>query len=179
MRMPDGQTIPLKVRSLVGLLPMCAATVFDGDLIEHHPEVLERLDGVRRALLRCAAAAGAASRSQPRGPAHRLARSTSERLRRILAIMLDEDEFLGPHGIRAISRRHLDDPFVFDWGGQQYKVQLPPGRVRHRHVRRQLQLARPGLVPDEPGDHARPVSAAPLLRRPAQGRVPDRLRPAR
>ena len=65
-----------------------------------------------------------------------------QRLRRILAIMLDEEEFLGPHGIRAISRRHLEQPCVFDWGGQEYKVSLPSGRVGHRHVRRQLQLAR-------------------------------------
>ena len=49
-----------------------------------------------------------------------------ERMRRILAIMLDEDEFLGPHGIRAISRRHLDQPCVFDWGGQHYEVRYLP-----------------------------------------------------
>ena len=67
-------------------------------------------------------------------------------------------------------------PCVFDWGGQRYEVQLPAGRVGHRHVRRQLQLARPGVVPDEPRDPARAAAAAPLLRRPAQGRVPDRLR---
>ena len=49
-----------------------------------------------------------------------------ERLRRILAAMLDEEEFLGPHGIRAISRRHLDDPCVFDWAGQEYRVSYLP-----------------------------------------------------
>ncbi len=48
------------------------------------------------------------------------------RLRRILAAMLDEDEFLGAHGIRAISRRHRDAPYVFDWAGQQYSVRYLP-----------------------------------------------------
>ena len=48
------------------------------------------------------------------------------RLRRILAIMLDEDEFLGAHGIRAISRRHADQPCVFDWAGQRYSVGYLP-----------------------------------------------------
>ena len=48
------------------------------------------------------------------------------RLRRILSVMLDEDEFLGPHGIRAISRRHLEQPVIFDWGGQEYNVHYLP-----------------------------------------------------
>ena len=115
----------------------------------------------------------------PEGARASLSLVDEPRLRRILAVMLDEDEFLGPHGIRAISRRHLEQPCVFDWGGQALRGPLPAGRVRHRHVRRQLQLARPGLVPDEPRDPARAAPAAPLLRRPAQGRVPDRLRATR
>jgi hypothetical protein len=49
-----------------------------------------------------------------------------ERLRRILSVMLDENEFLGPHGIRAISRRHLHEPCRFDWGGQDYTVNYLP-----------------------------------------------------
>ncbi len=97
------------------------------------------------------------------------------RLRRILAIMLDEDEFLGPHGIRAISRRHLEQPCRVRLGRPALRGSLPARGVRHRHVRRQLELARAGVVPDEPGDPARALPAAPLLRRPAEGRVPDRL----
>ena len=97
------------------------------------------------------------------------------RLRRILSIMLDEDEFLGPHGIRAISRRHLEQPCRVRLGRPALRGSVPARGVRHGHVRRQLQLAGPGLVPDEPGDHARAASAAPLLRRPAEGRVPDGL----
>ena len=125
MRMPDGQTIPLKVRSLVGLLPLCAATVFDGELLERHPELLERFEQFiarfQSSLPQLANLPG----TNPEG--HRITSLVDEpRLRRILAIMLDENEFLGPHGIRAISRRHHDDPCVFDWGGQRYDVHYLP-----------------------------------------------------
>ena len=125
MRMPDGQRIELKVRSLVGLLPLCAATVFDGQLVARYPGLLERLsEFVARfadALPQLANLPGAT----PEG--RRLtALVDEERLRRILAIMLDEQEFLGPHGIRAISRRHLDQPCVFDWDWQQYVVRYLP-----------------------------------------------------
>jgi hypothetical protein len=47
-------------------------------------------------------------------------------VRQILAVMLDENEFLGPYGIRAVSRRHLDAPYRFDWGGQTYEVRYLP-----------------------------------------------------
>ena len=125
MRMPDGQAIPLKVRSLVGLLPMCAATVFDGDLIEKHPELLERI--MEFAERFSDALPQLARRPGPNPEGRRMASLVDdERLRRILAIMLDEDEFLGPHGIRAISRRHLDNPVEFDWGGQHYEVRYLP-----------------------------------------------------
>ena len=56
-----------------------------------------------------------------------LATVNEEKLRRILAKMLDENEFFGPHGIRALSRYHLDHPFVFDLSGQEYRVSYLPG----------------------------------------------------
>src|ERR1700743_1388901 len=56
-----------------------------------------------------------------------LATVNEEKLRRILARMLDENEFLGPHGIRALSRYHLDHPFVFDFDGKEYRVSYLPG----------------------------------------------------
>ena len=176
MRMPDGQTIQLKVRSLVGLLPICAATVFDGELLERFPGLIERAAEYTGHFAERAVASSPISPTRaPTG--RRIAALVDEtRLRRILSVMLDEAEFLGPHGIRAISRRHLEQPCRFDWGGQEYLVQVSAGGVRHRHVRRQLQLARPGVVPDEPRDPARADPASPLLRRPGQGRVPDRLR---
>ena len=175
MRMPDGQAIQLKVRSLVGLLPLCAATVFDSEVVERFPTYVERLAQFVADFSDALPSLAHLPGPNPEG--RRMMSLVDEpRLRRILTVMLDEDEFLGPHGIRAISRRHLEQPCIFDWGGQEYNVHLPPGRVRHRYVRRQLELARPGVVPDEHGDRARTRAAAPLLRRPGQGRVPDRLR---
>jgi hypothetical protein len=125
MRMPDGQTIQLRVRSLVGLLPLCAATVFEGGLLEQYPWVLE---GIQEFTERFSDTLSHFARAADPNPDGRriLALVDEARLRRILAVMLDEDEFLGPHGIRAISRRHLENPVEFDWGGQHYEVRYLP-----------------------------------------------------
>ncbi|MGZ6869702.1 MAG: MGH1-like glycoside hydrolase domain-containing protein, partial [Frankiaceae bacterium] len=125
MRMPDGQRIELKVRSLVGLLPLCAATVFDGELIDRHPEML---DALNEFVARFSDALPQLAQRPGRSPEGRriAALLGEERIRRILHVMLDEEEFLGAHGIRAISRRHLEQPVIFDWGGQEYNVHYLP-----------------------------------------------------
>ncbi len=125
MRMPDGTTIPLRVRSLVGLLPMCAATVFEPEVIEGQPGLLER------ALLfaeHFGDSVPALAHMPGANPAGRrlLALVSTGQLRRILEVMLDEQEFLGPHGIRAISRYHLEHPYTFDWDGNHYEVHYLP-----------------------------------------------------
>src|SRR4051812_44505147 len=125
MRMPDGATFPLKVRSLVGLLPLCAATVFDKDATDRHQDLMERV----RAFVEHFSADIPALAKLPGAAADgsRLLSLVDEgQLRQILAVMLDEDEFLGPHGIRAISRRHLDRPCRFEWGGQTHEVRYLP-----------------------------------------------------
>ena len=125
MRMPDGVRIPLKVRSLVGLLPLCAATVFEADATERNPEFFERIASA--AAVFSDAVPALANPPGPNPDGVRLLSLVDEpRLRRILAVMLDEDEFLGAHGIRAISRRHAEAPYVFDWGGQHYSVHYLP-----------------------------------------------------
>ena len=125
MRMPDGQTIQLRVRSLVGLLPLCAATVFEGELTERHPWLMER---AAEFIARFSEVLPHFDQwSKPNAEGRRVAALVDEeRVRRILAVMLDEDEFLGPHGIRSISRRHLAEPCVFEWGGQRYEVHYLP-----------------------------------------------------
>jgi hypothetical protein len=124
MRMPDGQTIQLKVRSLVGLLPPCATTVIDPEMVGRFPLMdalavfVERFSNALPQL---------ANLPGPNPEGRRIASLVDEtRLRRILQVMLDEEEFLGPHGIRAISRRHLEQPVIFDWGGQEYNVHYLP-----------------------------------------------------
>ncbi len=125
MRMPDGQRIQLKVRSIVGLLPLCAATVFDGDFVERHPEMIDLTQAFVRNFGRDIPSFD--EFPGPNADGNRLLSLVGEgRLRRVLGAMLDENEFLGPHGIRALSRRHLEQPCVFDWDGQEYRVQYLP-----------------------------------------------------
>jgi hypothetical protein len=125
MRMPDGATIPLKVRSLVGLLPICAATVFEPDHLERHPDMFARLREFAQRFSDSLPQLLQLPGPNPEG--RRITALVSEdRLRRILAVMLDEREFLSPHGIRAISRRHLEQPCRFEWGGQEYDVHYLP-----------------------------------------------------
>ncbi len=125
MRMPDGERIQLRVRSLVGLLPICAATVFDGALVERYPWLLEGLQSLAKRFPDILT--HVADAAEPNAKGRRLlALVNEERLRRILAVMLDEQEFLGPHGIRAVSRSHLEHPYRFDWGGESYDVHYLP-----------------------------------------------------
>ncbi|HZL05247.1 MAG TPA: glucosidase, partial [Coriobacteriia bacterium] len=125
MRLPDGSTQQLRVRSLVGLLPMCAATVIEPELLERVPDLLRRFEAFVEKYKDSIPAL-----TQLPGPSvggKRLASLVGEqRLRRILAVMLDESEFLGPHGIRAISRYHADHPYVFDIAGQEFRVDYEP-----------------------------------------------------
>ena len=125
MRMPDGAAIPLKVRSLVGLLPMCAATVFEADAIERHPEFVERIATMAAHFSDTVPTFAHLPGPNPDG-VRLLSLVEESRLRRVLAVLLDESEFLGPHGIRSISRRHAEEPYVVDWGGQRYGVGYLP-----------------------------------------------------
>jgi hypothetical protein len=126
LRLPDGSATRLKVRSMVGLLPLCAATVFEGQHVWTDPEVandLKRFLKTRPEL-----------REYIHDPVKRgyggriLASILSEtKLRRVLTRMLDEREFLSPYGLRALSRDHLDHPYVFHAGGKDYRVDYLPG----------------------------------------------------
>ena len=107
-----------------------------------------------------------------------LALVRGHRMKRLLKRMLDPAEFLSDHGVRSLSRSHLANPYWIDLGGERHTVAYEPGRVAHGAVRRQLELARPGLVPDQlPADRGAP-EVPPLLRRRLPGRVPDGLGPA-
>src|SRR5262249_52429608 len=125
LRTPDGGSTRLKVRSMVGLLPLCAVTSFDGHNLLKYPDIARRLQQFLEARpeliqnIHDPSAAGYKGR--------RLAAILNEtRLRRVLSKMLDEDEFLSPYGIRALSRYHKDHPFIFNAGGQEYRVDYLP-----------------------------------------------------
>jgi hypothetical protein len=125
LRLPDGTGTRLKVRSMVGLLPLCATTVF-------YPDVLERLPGLRARVRWFAEKRPELFEriTDPRVPGHAgrhmLALVDEKKLRRVLARMLDENEFLSPYGIRSVSRYHLDHPYVFRVGGEEYRVTYLP-----------------------------------------------------
>ena len=127
LRLPDGSATRLKVRSMVGLLPLCATTVVEKWQRERVPlavaaiqDRLRRIPELRETM-------------HPTGPGHFgvaergiMALVNPERLRRILTKMLDENEFLSPYGIRSLSRFHETHPYVFNVGGQEYRVDYLP-----------------------------------------------------
>ncbi len=127
LRLPDGSTTRLKVRSMVGLLPLCATTVTEQWQRERIPnamaEAAERMRRIPELL----------QTIHPTGPGHFgvaergiLALVNPERLRRILTKMLDENEFLSPYGIRSLSKFHEQHPFIFHVQGQEYRVDYLP-----------------------------------------------------
>ncbi|MCW5890194.1 MAG: glucosidase [bacterium] len=124
LRLPDGTAMRLKVRSLVGLLPLCATTVFPAGLETRFPNLLAR---IRRFLARRPEVTeGIAPLAPGLGGRRMLGILGPDKLRRVLARLLDEDEFLSPHGIRALSRHHLRHPFVFVAGGEEHRVAYEP-----------------------------------------------------
>ena len=125
LRLPDGSAMRLKVRSMVGLLPLCATTVLPEEFISRYPNAVEQ---ARRFLQRNAdLISSIAPPNQPGQKGRRLFAVLDEKkLRRVLARMLDEDRFFSPYGIRSLSRYHLEHPFVFHVHGEQYRVQYLP-----------------------------------------------------
>jgi len=125
LRMPSGEGIPLKVRSVVGLLPMCAVMVTEQSVVEQHPELT---DNVKRFLAEHPEMRAQLPEYGHRGIHGRYLMSllTENQFRRTLARMLDENEFLSDYGIRALSRWHSDHPYVFRVDGQELHVDYLP-----------------------------------------------------
>ncbi len=128
LHLPNGDAMRLKVRSMVGLLPLCASTVVEGsaNVVQHprlralielfkkrHPELLKHVAPADGNFI------GYAQRRL-------LSVCNKEKLERILKYMLDENEFFGPYGVRSLSKYHLDHPFIFDLGGQHFEVKYLP-----------------------------------------------------
>ena len=127
LRLPDGSATRLKVRSMVGLLPLCATTVVEQWQRERVPLLTARVYERFRRMPELRELIHATGPGQF-GVAERgiLALVNESRLRRILSRMLDENEFLSPYGIRALSRYHADHPYTFWTQGQEYRVNYLP-----------------------------------------------------
>ncbi|HEX2464903.1 MAG TPA: glucosidase [Thermoanaerobaculia bacterium] len=127
LRLPDGSAMRLKVRSMVGLLPLCASTIFEPDHLTHHPRLLELIRLFRERHPEVLAQIAPTGDGFVGHAGRRLLSPlTRTRLERVLAYLLDENEFLGPHGIRSLSRYHLEHPFVLQAGGQDHQVSYQP-----------------------------------------------------
>ncbi|MGD9906307.1 MAG: glucosidase [Vicinamibacterales bacterium] len=122
---PDGEKYPLKVRSMVGLIPLFAVETLEPELLEKLPGFARRLEWFidhRPDLTRHTAC----MRSPGRGDRRLLSVVDQERLRRVLQVMLDEAEFFSPFGIRALSRKHLHEPYRLDVDGHEHRVAYEP-----------------------------------------------------
>jgi Glycosyl hydrolase family 63 C-terminal domain len=125
LRLPDGHKYPMRIRSMVGLIPLFAVETLE-------PELLERLPGFKRRLewfidnRRDLIGNVACMRSPGRGERRLLSIVDRDQLRRVLQFMLDENEFLSPYGIRALSRYHKDNPYMLSVNGNEYRVDYEP-----------------------------------------------------
>jgi hypothetical protein len=126
LSLPDGRNLPLKLRSMVGLIPMFAVEVLDPELLDGVPQFKQRLEWF---LNNRPDLANLVSRwREPgRGESRLLSLLRGHRMKALLKRMLDQTEFLSEYGVRALSRWHLEHPYVFDADGQQFVVRYEPG----------------------------------------------------
>jgi hypothetical protein len=125
LHLPDGHQFPLKVRSMVGLIPLFAVATLEQETLQQLPNFKKRMEWFIRNRpdlkenVACMETPGVGTRRL-------LAIAYRDKLRRILAKMLDETEFLSPYGIRAVSKFHAEHPYVFQTETQPYQVDYEP-----------------------------------------------------
>jgi hypothetical protein len=123
----DGQQIPLRLRSVVGLIPLFACQVLEQRDLDRLPGVRKRLEWFVRNLPMQARNIGYMEEGEPGHAHHRmLAIASRARLERVLHVVFDEREFLSPHGVRAMSAVYRDQPYVFHANGMDHVVRYVP-----------------------------------------------------
>jgi hypothetical protein len=129
LRLPDGRHFPMKIRSMVGLIPLFAVETLEPELLERLPDFKRRLEWFidnrpdLTANMACMATPG-------RGKRRLLSIATADQLRSILKYMLDEAEFLSDHGVRALSRFHREHPYSLSANGMEHRVSYGPAESR-------------------------------------------------
>jgi hypothetical protein len=130
----DGQSIPMRVRSMVGLIPLFACLVLEDEVIKSLPEFRKRLEwflhfrkDLSKQISYCNTLKDDIPNEKEPKFFHLLAIPSRERLECVLKYMLDENEFLSPYGIRSLSKVHAKEPFQMNLGGQDYGVSYVPG----------------------------------------------------
>jgi hypothetical protein len=121
-----GEVIPLKIRSIVGLIPLFAVETLEPELLTQLPDFSRRLEWI---LEHRPDLAGLVSRwNEPgRGERRLLSLLRGHRMKRLISRMMDEEEFLSDYGVRALSRHHLEHPYVFTCGNTRLSVGYEPG----------------------------------------------------
>ena len=131
LKLPDGSKFPMRIRSMVGLIPLFAVETLEPELLERLPAFKRRLEWFvdnRPDLTRHLAC----MRTPGKGERRLLSIVNEVQLRRTLRFMLDEEEFLSPYGIRALSRVHERNPYVLRVNGTEHRVDYEPGESRTR-----------------------------------------------
>jgi hypothetical protein len=125
LHLPDGTTTPLKVRSMVGLIPLFAVETLEPELLDRLPQFKQRLEWFLQYRPDLAALV---SHWTEEGRGHRrlLSLLRGHRMKKLLARMLDETEFLSPYGIRALSKVHEHKPYVYQHAGMDLTVSYRP-----------------------------------------------------
>ena len=125
LHLPDGKPFPMKVRSMVGLIPLFAVETLEPELLDCLPDFKRRMEWFienRPDLIENVAC----MRTPGNGERRLLSIVNQDQLRSVLRFMLDENEFLSPYGIRAISRYHKDHPYTLQVNGTQHRVDYEP-----------------------------------------------------
>jgi hypothetical protein len=126
LKLPDGSKFPMRIRSIVGLIPLFAVETLEPELLERLPAFKRRLEWFvdnRPDLTRHLAC----MRTPGKGERRLLSIVNEGQLRRTLTYMFDEQEFLSPYGIRALSRFHESNPYVLRVNGTEHRVDYQPG----------------------------------------------------
>jgi len=126
LKLPDGSHFPMKIRSMVGLIPLFAVETLDPEVLDKLPDFKRRLEWFidnRPDLTENVAC----MRSEGRGERRLLSIATTERLRSILKFMLDDREFLSPYGIRSVSQFHRGNPYKLEVHDMEHRVDYEPG----------------------------------------------------
>jgi hypothetical protein len=125
LHLPEGEPFPMKVRSMVGLIPLYAVETLEPELLDQLPGFKRRMEWFinhRPDLIGNVAC----MKSPGRGERRLLSVVSSDQLRSVLRIMLNENEFLSPHGVRAVSRFHQDHPYILNIEGKEHRVDYEP-----------------------------------------------------
>jgi hypothetical protein len=129
LHLPDGQRLPLRVRSMVGLIPLYAVQSMEPELLDRMPAFKRRMEWFidnRPDLTENLAC----MRTPGRGERRQFSVAARHQLHSILRVMLDENEFLSQYGIRAVSRYHEQRPYVLELNGMSHAVHYEPGESR-------------------------------------------------